>query len=237
MDKRIIFFTGLKGGVGRSVLSEAYAAYLVSKGLPVTVIDADANNTATVISRRRKCTGAPSYTIVPLDCSKANSIETVRDFFEGSVDTIYIVDCRFNHDYKNLLYLYQFADMIVLPVQYHKLCTSSTLTFMEYLKRKGIYAPIYLLPNMCNNINNSQSEDGQQSQILGQWGEFLPDIPGNVKFTRFGCFDSYSKKMKALTGKTFDALTEKLELSPTLRREIIFEIEQYKDFESAIDRK
>ncbi len=228
---RVIFFSGQKGGVGRSTLAELYANYLVEKRYKVTLIDADIPGCGSIYMSSQRYLGEVPFNVVPLDVSDYHNVETARNFLDNNVDTIYIVDCRFNHDYNNLLTLYESADMIVLPILYDRLCPPSTTDYMEFLRRKGIRAPFYLLPNMCR-----ESREPGRSQILGQWGEFLPEIPENAVFQNFGCFDSYTKKIERLTAKAFDAMTEKLKSSVMLRKQIATAYENADDFEERITR-
>ena len=41
MDNKIILFSNLKGGVGKSCLSVLFSTYLHEQGIPVMVVDAD----------------------------------------------------------------------------------------------------------------------------------------------------------------------------------------------------
>ncbi len=228
---RVVFFSGQKGGVGRSTLAELYANYLIKKGYKVTVIDADIPGCGSIYMSSQRYISGITYNVVPLDVSDYHNVETARNFLDNNVDTIYIIDCRFNHDYNNLLNLYKSADMIVLPIQYDSLCPPATTDYMEFLRRKGIRAPFYILPNMCGKI----FRDPGDSQILGQWGEFLPEIPDNTVFQNIGCFD-YDKKTESLTAKAFDAMTEKLKFSAMLRKQITTAYENADGFEERITK-
>ena len=41
MENKIILFTNIKGGVGKTTLCSLFATYLAQKGIPVAVMDAD----------------------------------------------------------------------------------------------------------------------------------------------------------------------------------------------------
>lgn len=234
--KKVVFFSGMKGGVGRSILTEAYASYLVNKGYSVTVIDADANTTSSIVDGYNEQDREVPYSVMSLDSSKESNAKTAYNVI-NNIASVYIVDCRFNHDYKNLLYLYQLADLIVLPIQYDKMCTSATLVYMEYLRREGIHAPFYLVPNMCGKIFNRKSEDGIASQVLGQWGEFLPEIPESGEFMHHGFIDTYGKKIESLTVRTFGELEKRMEQSSLLRRYIDLGYDECNEFKQNIERK
>lgn len=235
-----VFFTGLKGGVGRSVLAEIYAAFLVNKGKSVTIIDADFNTTASVLRDRIKNmkeypNNSETYNIVPLDCSKNDSIETARYFLYNQIETVYLVDCRFTHDYANLLTLYELADCIVTPIQYSMDCIYSTLMFITFLRKNNILAPIYILPNMCVKANKVYKDAKTKSQILGQYGDFLPEIPKSVLFNDINSYTKYNKKIKDLTYEAFNVLFEKMQISSDLYD--IFKNIDIEGFEKSINIK
>lgn len=238
MDKRVIFFTGLKGGVGRTVLTRAFAAFLVSKGISVTVVDAD--EIYSIYRERNRClkeypNTKQEYGIVPLDCKTITSIETAKDFLDCTSGTVYLVDCRFNHDYGNLMYLYQTADMIVLPFQYDSMCADSTYKFMAYLSKKGIYAPTYLLPNMCGRFYKKESDSGIRSQILCQKADILPEISYCPDLGSFSSIDNYEKKIEKATTTAFHELLDKMQVVPILQSFIEHAEESAKIFEEDID--
>lgn len=83
MDNKIILFSNLKGGVGKSCLSVLFSTYLHEQGIPVMVVDADIQQS--IFRQRQRELSENPYAALPWQLQPFNSddLETVKSVIES----------------------------------------------------------------------------------------------------------------------------------------------------------
>lgn len=139
--KRVIAFSGMKGGVGRSTLCDMYAKHLKDKGLPVRII------------RFQDYKEIGSELInVPITYFPTNYVGIDYDSLLDSSEGISLIDCKFNgKDYISS------ADTIVVPFDYGFGEINSTDRFLE--EYEELNKPFVFIPNRIRYIGDWYSHD------------------------------------------------------------------------------
>lgn len=162
-DNKIILFSNIKGGVGKSTLCILFAHYLTAKGYPVAVVDADIQRT---IVRQRKRD-------VERNPEEKHSWEAVSVFDfdpDGKVDRIMpvlkkqegwiLVDCPGNMEADRLIPLFTSADVVVIPTTYEEPDLDATLSlFVPVLRKLNADAKLVFVPNRINEKLQKNMED------------------------------------------------------------------------------
>lgn len=214
MENKIILFSNIKGGVGKSTLCAMFATYCVQKGIGVAVVDADLQQS---LARQREREAAADegaqlpWQLMSLDTS---SIEGVAQMMENlkSVPGWILIDCPGNLNDNGLLPVFRAADAVVVPISYEDIVVDATSVFIKVFKKIS-NAPLCFLPNRINDAEGTKSEREQRIdtlKVLGQLGLVAPRIKQSVVIKRFStlyALDSYQTKA---VEHSFDKIIEKL---------------------------
>ena len=135
MKNKIVLFSNMKGGTGKTTLCELFATYAVEKGLPIIVYDAD--------------TQLSLYKDRQDDVSENPDAETLWDIYPLIVDDnikgqisslknvpgVVLIDCPGNIDNENLQEIFAAADIVIMPFRYDRKNVRETETFSEILRQ------------------------------------------------------------------------------------------------------
>ena len=211
---RIILFTNIKGGVGKTSTCALFAQYLYESGYPVMALDADIQASLSR-HRERELAANPdvavSWDVSTIDTtdrqSLQSSIEEAKKF-EGIV----LIDMPGTLNASNLDLLYQAADLAVVPVSYDFDTIDATGIFIKVIKRvKDIQ--LVFLPNRINSTENRADEMKQREEtvkILGRIGMVTPRIKQSVVIKRYSTVSPLDKYQKAAVEHAFDAIVEQI---------------------------
>ncbi len=182
MKNMIILFAGLKGGTGKSTLCNLFATYAVEQGFPVAVMDADTQLSLYKNFFEDLATLGVRNVSTPWRIWSLRADDTVKDKMSKikKVPGLVIIDCPGSVDNENLKYIYNSADIIVMPFRFDRMNVRETVTFAELLKKISKARQLYL-PNMVTQYDEKREElrkaMERANSDLGKYGRVLPGIP------------------------------------------------------------
>lgn len=217
MQNTILTFTNIKGGTGKSTLSAIFASYLVSKGIPVFVVDADLQ-ASLYRHRQREVDVDPDakipWTIEMLNTAEYKNVEeTIAKLKQ--VPGVVIIDCPGNLNDKNLLLVYQAADVAIIPMSFDADTVDATGIFVKAMKRVSS-AKLIFAPNRINTSEGKSEELRQRAQtteLLGLVGTVLPRIKQSVVVKRYTTLYPLDKPKIDAVEKAFDRIITELNLN------------------------
>ena len=211
---RIILFTNIKGGVGKTSTCALFAQYLYECGYPVMALDADIQASLSR-HRERELAATPDVT-VPWEVSTIDT--TDRQSLQSSIveakkfEGIVLIDMPGTLNASNLDLLYTMADLAVVPISYDFDTIDATGIFIKVIKRvKDIQ--LVFLPNRINSTENRADEMKQREdtvKILGKIGKVTPRIKQSVVIKRYSTVSPLDKFQKAAVEHAFDAIVEQI---------------------------
>ena len=211
---RIILFTNIKGGVGKTSTCALFAQYLYECGYPVMALDADIQASLSR-HRERELAANPDVT-VPWEVSTIDT--TDRQSLQSSIEVakkfegIVLIDMPGTLNASNLDLLYQAADLAVVPVSYNFDTIDATGIFIKVIKRVKDIRLVFL-PNRINTTENRADEMKQREEtvkILGRIGKVTPRIKQSVVIKRYSTVSPLDKYQKAAVEHAFDAIVEQI---------------------------
>ena len=211
---RIILFTNIKGGVGKTSTCALFAQYLYECGYPVMALDADIQ--ASLSRHRERELAANPDVAVPWEVSTIDT--TVRQSLQSSIEEakkfegIVLIDMPGTLNASNLDLLYQSADLAVVPISYDFDTIDATGIFIKVIKRVKDIRLVFL-PNRINTTENRADEMKQREEtvkILGRIGKVTPRIKQSVVIKRYSTVSPLDKFQKAAVEHAFDAIVEQI---------------------------
>lgn len=155
---KIILFTNVKGGVGKTTLCSVFATYLSQNGRPVAVIDADIQQSL-YDHRQLDLQNSPNarlpWQIKALAGMPREEVAIALEKLRGlSCDTV--IDCPGNIIDPNLGAIYSKADIAVVPTHYCYDVMKATFKF-AVMFRARFRARMFFVPNNLSGIEESRS--------------------------------------------------------------------------------
>lgn len=156
----------MKGGVGKTSLGGLFATYLVENGLPVVVFDANIQRS---LSRHRnrdlkECPGAQlPWSITPLQTSDPNKVRDMMAYLKR-IEGCVIIDTPGNIQDSSLKYIFNAADIALVPIFYDADTIDATLLFCDAF-RKVSRAKMFFVPNRI-------SDDKDKTQRIRELRKF-----------------------------------------------------------------
>ena len=213
---RIILFTNIKGGVGKTSTCALFAQYLYESGYPVTVLDADIQASLSR-HRERELAANPDVT-VPWEVSTIDTAD--RESLMSSIEEvmklegIVLIDMPGTLNAVNLDLLYKVADLAVVPISYDFDTIDATGLFIKVVRKMKDIRLVFL-PNRINSTENRADEMKQREEtvkILGRIGKVTPRIKQSVVIKRYSTVSPLDKYQKAAVEHAFDAIVEQIKL-------------------------
>ena len=217
MENRIIIFSNIKGGVGKTTLCALFASYLAENGYPVIAIDADLQ-ASLYRHRQREKDVAPDvqipWGVELLDTANREHLERVMGKLKN-VPGIVLIDCPGNLNDRNLEYIYKTADAAIVPVSFDADTVDATGIFIKALKTVSS-ANLVFLPNRINSAERKSEELRQRTQtteLLGLVGTVVPIIRQSVSVKRYTTLYPLEKNQLAAVEPSFARIIEVLHLN------------------------
>ena len=217
MENRIIIFSNIKGGVGKTTLCALFASYLAENGYPVIAIDADLQ-ASLYRHRQREKDVAPDvqipWGVELLDTANREHLERVMGKLKN-VPGIVLIDCPGNLNDRNLEYIYKTADAAIVPVSFDADTVDATGIFIKALKTVSS-ANLVFLPNRIKSSERKSEELRQRTQtteLLGLVGTVVPIIRQSVSVKRYTTLYPLEKNQLAAVEPSFARIIEVLHLN------------------------
>lgn len=217
MENRIIIFSNIKGGVGKTTLCALFASYLAERGYPVMAIDADLQASLYRHRKREKDVAPevqPPWNVDLLDTADREQLERVMGKLK-EVPGIVLIDCPGNLNDRNLEYIYKSADTAVIPISFDADTVDATGIFVKTLKTVSS-ADLVFLPNRINTSERKAEELRQRTQtteFLGLVGTVMPTVKQSVAVKRYTTLYPLEKNQLAVVGLPFGKIIEVLHLN------------------------
>lgn len=217
MKNRIIIFSNIKGGVGKTTLCALFASYLAERGYPVIVIDADLQ-ASLFRHRQRERDVAPEapvpWNVEMLNTADGEQLKHVMGKLK-EVPGIVLIDCPGNLNDRNLEYVYQSADTAIVPISFDADTVDATGIFVKALKTVSS-AGLVFLPNRINTSEKKAEELRQRAQtteFLGLVGTVVPTIKQSVSVKRYTTLYPLERNQFTAVEPSFGKIMEVLHLN------------------------
>lgn len=189
MENKIVIFSNIKGGVGKTTLCALFASYLAENGVPVITIDADLQ--ASLYRHRQREQDVATDIKAPwnvelLDTADSKQLKKVMEQLK-KVPGIVLIDCPGNLNDRNLEYIYKNADTAVIPISFDPDTVDATGIFIKALKSVS-KANLAFIPNRIITSERKSEELRQRAQtteFLGLVGSVMPTIKQSVAVKRY----------------------------------------------------
>lgn len=217
MKNKIVIFSNIKGGVGKTTLCALFASYLAERGYPVIVIDADLQ-ASLYRHRQREKDVAPDvqapWNVDLLDTAKGDHLKTVMSKLK-TVPGIVLIDCPGNLNDRNLEYIYKSADTAIIPISFDADTVDATGIFVKALKIVSS-ANLVFIPNRINTSERKSEELRQRAQtteFLGLVGVVMPTVKQSVSVKRYTTLYPLERNQLAAVEPSFCKIIEELQLN------------------------
>lgn len=162
---KVFIFANQKGGVGKTTLCTLFANYLVSKKIPVLVIDCDGQQTIfekRQVDIKKYGEDAFNYNIQAFNIADVDKVKAMMNNVR-QMDGVILIDSPGHLAQQGLIPLFANADYIVCPYQYEATSVNSTVTFTVFIKRleeriKTMKCSIFFVPNKFDSRVGKKEE-------------------------------------------------------------------------------
>ena len=217
MKNRIVIFSNIKGGVGKTTLCALFASYLAERGYPVIAIDADLQ-ASLYRHRQREKDVAPDvqapWNVDLLDTAKGDHLKNVMSKLK-TVPGIVLIDCPGNLNDRNLEYIYKSADTAIIHISFDADTVDATGIFVKALKTVSS-ANLVFIPNRINTSERKSEELRQRAQtteFLGLVGVVMPTVKQSVSVKRYTTLYPLERNQLAAVEPSFCKIVEELQLN------------------------
>ncbi len=216
MDNRIIIFSHIKGGVGKTTLCALFASYLAERGVPVIAVDADLQ--ASLYRHRQReadadpDAGAP-WSVELLSTGDADRLSDMMGKLK-EVPGVVLIDCPGNLNDRNLEVIYRAAHAAVIPISFDADTVDATGIFVKTIKTISD-ARLIFLPNRINPAERRSDELRQRTstiELLGLVGTVTPQVKQAVAVKRYTTLYRMDSKQRAAVENAFGNILETLDI-------------------------
>lgn len=212
MENKIVLFSNIKGGVGKTTLCALFASYLAENGIPVIAIDADLQ--ASLYRHRQREQDVAVEVQAPwnvdlLDTADSKQLKKVMTQLK-KVPGIVLIDCPGNLNDRNLEYIYKNADTAVIPISFDPDMVDATGIFIKALKSVS-EAQLVFVPNRIITSERKSEELRQRAQtteLLGLVGTVTPTIKQSVAVKRYTTLYPLEKAQLDIVEPAFSKIME-----------------------------
>ena len=182
---KIVLYTNVKGGVGKTTLCGVFATYLANSGRTVAVVDADLQQSL-FRHRKRDLQQNPDACLPwEINTLRGRTPEETAIIMANLKLLPYdvIIDCPGNLVDPNLKVIYSIADIAVVPIHYDSDTLDATKMFCETFKAH-FGAKMFFVPNGIVSVEERrehlQQERDKAIELLKAYGTVTPIIKRSV---------------------------------------------------------
>lgn len=201
-NNRIVVFTNIKGGTGKTQLCASSATHFLSHGVPVIVIDADIQQSLSR-HRQRDLAARPSAD-TPWDCVFLNTIDYtgVEELIERAqqLPCCVLIDCPGNINDPSLKLIFEAADVAVVPFELNADSVDATVLFAKLFKQY-FRATMFFIPNKVSSLFWKRGEvrkarEDAMELLDKKLGTVTPDIKLSTHMNSYSTLDllTYEKR-------------------------------------------
>ena len=215
MKNKIVLFSNIKGGVGKTTLCGLFATYLAQQGIPVTVLDADIQQSLYRHRGRdlKECPdGEIPWQVSFVDTSDEEVVESLMKKVK-SIPGWVLIDCPGNINDHALKYVFQAADVAIIPFGYDTDTLDATKLFCGIFQRVS-GAKLVFVPNNIV-ITDERREQLKQCRdeavkLLGTLGYVTPRIKHGVAVKSYNTLRPLDYWQEKAVANAFQPLIEKI---------------------------
>lgn len=201
-ENHIILFANQKGGAGKTTLCAIFANYLVEKGVPVAVLDADPQQT---FYRRRKKdirhigeSRKVPYNVQAITISGRQSTRGILNYAR-TLDGTTIIDSPGSLTQEGMLELVPNCDFIICPYHYDLNTVDSTCMFLSLVVRILQATDDGHKPQILFVCNKNDSRVGTAAEaptwkatdaFFAKYGKIIPRIGIYRDMEKYSTFDN-----------------------------------------------
>ena len=234
MENKIILFTNIKGGVGKTTLCSLFATYLAQQNIPGAVMDADIQQS--LFRHRQRELQEREERIRKVQEEEGNEsaeipapnlpwqVQSVSTSDEDMVESLMqrakkipgwiLIDCPGNINDHALKYIFQAADVAIIPFGYDADTLDATKLFCGIFKRVSS-AKLMFVPN--NIIVSDERRDlikqdrDTAIKTLGGIGNVTPRIKHGVAVKSYSTIEPLDYWQEKAVEHSFKPLIEDIE--------------------------
>ena len=211
MKSKIVIFSNLKGGVGKTTLCALFADYLSENGQPVAVVDADLQQS--LFHHRQRDLDQSAEKSIPYQAISLNTddVDAAHSAMRKlkSVPGYILIDCPGTLNDPVLNPIFMAADTAVVPISYDDDTIDATVAFMKILKKTNPSVKLIFVPNRINDREGTKSEKEQRQrtlEILGKFGFVAPRIKQSVMIKRYSTLETLDLYQKRALSYPFEEI-------------------------------
>lgn len=210
---KIVLFSNVKGGVGKSTLCGMFASYLLSKGESVVIVDAD-SQASLFRHRQRDIQDFPDdEPIYPILSRKeiGNAEESLAKL--RKLEAWVLIDTPGNLVDDKLVPLFQAADNVVIPIHFDSDTVDASVFFLNIFRQIS-QAPVIFVPNRIKfdwgkNVAHDK-EWAKAKEVLKPYGKLTPRIKDSVAIERYSTVKMLEGYQVNAVAYAFDAIIKEV---------------------------
>ena len=215
MENKIIISSNVKGGTGKSSLCALLAMHLIELGYPVIVIDADVQQSL-FRHRQRELKESPDaelpYALQALSTANPDDVKAAMQKLK-EIPAVVLIDCPGNINDSALRYIYEAADIAVVPTRYDADNLDATELFASIFSKIS-KAKMFFVPN-CINALEERREEVQKARdaayaMLHKYGFITPRIKQGVAVKCYSTITPLDKYQRMAVKFAFEPIVEEL---------------------------
>ena len=216
MKNKIIIFTTIKGGTGKTTLCASAATFLVELGIPVIVLDADIQQSL-FRHRMRDLAAHPSENIPwQIHFLNTTDIEAVKAMMQRvkKLACCILIDCPGNIQDQALQVIYEAADIAVIPFELNSDSVDATVMFAQ-LFQKHFSARKYFIPNKVSAVFEKRGEvrkarEDAISLLDRKFGMVTPDVKYTTNLNSYSTLECFNREKRIVIRDAFAPLVKQI---------------------------
>lgn len=215
MENRIVLFSNIKGGVGKTTLCAFLQAISQRKAYQYLQWMQTCKHPCTVTDSVRRMLIQIHLLHGLLRCWTP---QTGRNWRRPSANLraflIVLIDCPGNLNDRNLEHIYKAADVAVIPMSFDADTVDATGIFIKAFKTIS-NAKLLFAPNRINTSEGKAEELRQRTQtteFLGLVGTVLPRIKQSVVVKRYTTLYPLERNQNSAVESTFETIIQELNI-------------------------